>query len=423
MLELNFKVLLPAIIFSLCILEMSFGLSIRFYVVYWFYFYFIWSLFNIHIKSTSNYFYKRVNLRLLFFYFLSCLIYIIHHIFGFQLYEHSTSESFNILWWTIFGSLLITQIWQGYVNQELFYTYVRKIVFFGCIVSSSLGLFKYVNILSGNFLSSYYYNDQLLLGSSLSQDYNVYALGLSIGILLSVGFYNKTPKKYLKVLYILAICLLILAILLSGSRRGILMCGFNIFCLVYSYKITKARKQIEIISNIFFPIVLIFVINNSWDKISEYLVSTGLLDQSIFRVLTLKDEIQFESERSNRFLWSLDYFLNKNLFEQIFGSGFDYLKLMGRSFSGELEDNPHNYLFSALLYGGFFGFFLIIFLCSELISSSFHYHRVWFPVVLIILIFGLTSSNSLFAFRVFPTLLFLMSLRSRNRTNGSSQSV
>jgi hypothetical protein len=388
---------------------MSFGLSITFNVVWWFYFYFIWSIFNILITSTGKFLVRKVNSKLLIFYFLSVLIFIFHHFFGKEFYQLSTNDSFNILWWSTFGALLLVQIIQARVNYELFFTYVSKIVFLGCIISAALGILKYINILSGNLSSSYFYEEKLLLGSSLSTDYNVYSLGLSIGVLLSVGLYKNITKQYVKYLYILAISLIILSILISGSRRGILMSFFVIYCLFYSNKITIARKQMALISTIFIPIIILFLISSNWDNVSEYLLSSGLLDQSITRVLTLKDELQSENGRTTRFSWSVDYFSDRSGFDQIFGSGFEYLKLMGISFSGELEDNPHNYLLSALIYGGGIGFFLIILLSYILISSSFHHHRAWYPVVLIVLLFGLTSSNSLFSLRIFPTLVFMMS--------------
>ena len=191
------------------------------------------------------------------------------------------------------------------------------------------------------------------------------------------------------------------------------MSGFIIFCLIHFNKIMNARKQISLISTIFIPVIILLVISSNWDKISEYLLSSDLFDQSIARVLTLNDELQSENGRTTRFSWSIDYFSDR--------SGFEYLKLMGISFSGELEDNPHNYLLSALIYGGYVGFFLMILLSYMLISSSFHYHRVWYPVVLIVLLFGLTSSNSLFSLRIFPTLVLMMScVLTKNMQVGSN---
>ena len=410
MFGLHFKTLLPAIILALCILELSFGQSIPFLVVWWFYFYFVWSLINLNVKRKVDGSSIKVNTYLIILYILSCLIYILHHFLGKEFYQQSTDESFNILWWTMFGALLVYQIKQGQVNYRLFNKYVRNIVFFGCFISAFMGLFKYVNIISGRYLNSYYFENQLLSGSSLSTDYNVYSLGLTIGALISIGLYKQITKPPLKFLYILTIGLIIVSILLSGSRRGVLMSGFILFCLAYSHQITNASKQISLFTTFGVPIILIFLINNNWDKISGYLVSTNLLDESITRVLTLKDEFQGENERTTRFSWSLDYYYERSGFEQIFGGGFEYLTIMPNVFSGELEDNPHNYLLSSLLYGGIICFIIILFLSFELISSSFYCNRPWYPVVLIVLFFGLTSSNSLFAMRIFPTLVLLMSL-------------
>lgn len=389
---------------------MSFGLSIHFHVVWWFYFYFVWSLINFNGERNADGSSIKLNTYLIVLYLLSCLIYTLHHFLGKEFYQQSTSESFNILWWTIFGALLVYQMRQGQVYHTLFQVYVRNIVFFGCGISAFLGLLKYVNILSGRYLDSYYYGNKILLGSSLNSDYNVYSLGLTIGALLSIGLYIKITKLPLKFLYILTIGIILVSILLSGSRRGVFMSGFILFCLAYSQQITNARKQMNLFTTFGVPIILIFLFSNNWDKISGYLASTNLLDESIIRVLTLKEELQDENERTTRFSWGLDYYYEGSGFEQIFGGGFEYLKIMPNVFSGDLEDNPHNYLVSSLLYGGFICFIIILFLSFELISSSFYCNRSWYPVILIVLFFGLTSSNSLFAMRIFPTLVLLMSL-------------
>ena len=410
MFGLHFKSLLPAIIFSLCILEMSFGLSISFKVVWWFYFYFVWSIFNLNIKRKVDKGLTKSNKQLVIWYSLSCLIFTLQHFIGAEFYEQSTAESFNILWWSMFGALLVYQMRQGQVYYDLFQLYVRNIVFFGCCISALMGLLKYVNIISGRYLNSYYYENQLLSGSSLSTDYNVYSLGLTIGALLSIGLFGKHTKRLFKILYILIIGIIILSILLSGSRRGVLMSGFILFCLAYSHQIFSARKQITLVTTIFVPIGVLFFISYNWGKISEYLLSTDLLDQDITRVLTLKEELQGENERTTRFSWSLDYFSGRTGVETVFGSGFEYLQIMGRSFSGDLEDNPHNYLLSSLLYGGILSLIISLLMTYELILSSFDQNRIWYPVIIILIFFGLTSSNSLFAYRMFPTLVFIMSL-------------
>ena len=411
MFGLHFKTLLPAIIFALCILEMSFGLLIRFHVVWWFYFYFVWSIFNLNIKRKVDKGLIKSNMRLIILYLLSCLIFTLHHFLGKEYYQKSTSDSFNILWWSIFGALLVYQMRQGQVYFGLFHVYVRNIVFFGCCITGLMGLLKYVNILSGRYLNSYYYENQLLSGSSLSTDYNLYSLGLTIGALLSIGLFKKNTTHLFKLLYILTIGIIILSILLSGSRRGVLMSGLILFCLAYSSQILNARKQITLVTILFVPIVVLFFISNNWGKITEYLLSTDLINQDITRVLTLKEELQGENERTSRFAWGLDYFSERTGLETIFGSGFEYLKIMGRIFSGELEDTPHNYLLSSLLYGGILSLIISLLMTYELISSSFNQHRIWYPVVLVLILFGLTSSNSLFAMRLFPTLIFIMSLR------------
>lgn len=420
MFGLHFKTLLPAIIFSFCILEMSFGQSVSFKVTWWFYFYFVWSILNLNIKQKVDKVLIISNMRLIIWYLLSCFIFTLQHFLGKEFYQQSTNESFNILWWSMFGALLVYQVRQGQVYYGLFQVYVRNIVFLGCCISALMGLIKYINILSGRYLNSYYYENKLLLGSSLSTDYNVYSLGLTIGALLSIGLFGKNTKRLFKILYIMIIGIIILSILLSGSRRGVLMSGYILFCLAYSSQILNARKQITLVTTLFVPIVLLFVLSNNWGKITEYLLSTDLVDQGITRVLTLKEELQGDNERTSRISWCIDYFSEKTGLETIFGGGFEYLEIMGRNFSGGFEDNPHNYLLSSLLYGGYLSLIISLLMTYELISSSFNQHRIWYTVVLVVFAFGLSSSNSLFAMRLFPSLVFMMSLRFHKRNSSMS---
>jgi hypothetical protein len=70
-----------------------------------------------------------------------------------------------------------------------------------------------------------------------------------------------------------------------------------------------------------------------------------------------------------------------------------------------------------LLYGGILSLVISLLMSYQLISSTFNHHRIWYPIVLVVLTFGLSSSNSMFAMRMFPTLIFIMSLRIHKSNN------
>lgn len=402
---------LPAFIFAFCILEMSFGDTLSFYVVWWFYFYFVWSLFSLLARSGTRTNTIKLDRGLLVLYAINTLIYLAHHLLGKNLYDHSTNEAFNILWWTTFGILLVWQIQAGVISFIKFQKYLILLIFIGSVVAAFLGLIKYVNILSGSVSDSYYNQaGSLISGSSLNADYNVYALGLAVSLTLSQHLSAFWSGKNWNKLFSLSIPVMILSILLSGSRRGILMSGFLLFIIFLNKKILSAKNQMDLAFLLVFPLTVVGIISYYWIDIIVFLADSNLIDYSIERIFTLGEELKGENERTTRFAWSLSYFSEYGGLQTIVGGGFGYLKDMGRVFSGEVEDNPHNFLYSALLYGGYIGFTGMLIFVLRMVSAAFTHHRLWYPAVLLLVAFGLTSSNSLYAYRFFPTLALIVSL-------------
>ena len=391
---------------------MCFGVFIKFQVVWWFYFFVFWSLLNSYKAKRNPINSSKFDRRLLWLYAFNTLFYLFHHFFGKELYYHSTNEAFNILWWTTFGILVIWQIQSGIINFFKFQKYLILLVFLGSVTAAVLGLIKYVNILSGSILSTYYNQaGSLISGSSLSADYNVYALGLSISVVLSQNLNLFWVGKNWNKLFWISIPIVFLSILLSGSRRGILMVGFLLFILLSYKKIFSAKNQKNLAFLLFFPLTVLAVISYYWVDLIAFLAESNLVDYSIERIFTLGEELTAENERTTRFDWSLSYFLEYEGLQTFVGNGFGYLNEMGKVFSGEVEDNPHNFLYSALLYGGLFGFVGMLIFILRMISAAFSYHRIWYPVVLLIIAFGLTSSNSLNAYRIFPIIALIISIR------------
>lgn len=409
--KISVQSFLPALIFALCILEMSFGAVIKFHVVWWFYFYVFWSLLNSYKANRNLINSFKLDRRLLWLYAFNTLLYLGHHLLGKELYEHSTNEAFNILWWTTFGILVVWQIQFGIISFFKFQKYLILLVFLGSAIASVLGLIKYVNILSGS-MSANYYNQagSLISGSSLNSDYNVYALGLAVSFTLSQHLSTFWQGKNWYKLFLLSIPVVILSILLSGSRRGILMVGLILFVLFFKKKIITAKKQMDLVIFLIIPLIVVSIISYYWIDIIVFLAESSLIDYSIERIFTLGEELTGENQRITRFSWSLSHFSDYGGLQTIVGGGFGYLKDMGRVFSGDVEDNPHNFLYSALLYGGYIGFAGMLIFILRMFSAAFTHHRLWYPAVLLVVAFGLTSSNSLYAYRFFPALALIVSL-------------
>jgi hypothetical protein len=238
----------------------------------------------------------------------------------------------------------------------------------------------------------------------------VYALGLAVSFTLSQHLSTFWQGKNWYKLFLLSIPVVILSILLSGSRRGILMVGLILFVLFFKKKIITAKKQMDLVIFLIIPLIVVSIISYYWIDIIVFLAESSLIDYSIERIFTLGEELTGENQRITRFSWSLSHFSDYGGLQTIVGGGFGYLKDMGRVFSGDVEDNPHNFLYSALLYGGYIGFAGMLIFILRMFSAAFTHHRLWYPAVLLVVAFGLTSSNSLYAYRFFPALALIVSL-------------
>jgi hypothetical protein len=412
----KFRALLPALIFSMCILEMSFGVLLSFRVVWWFYFYSIFSFINIISSKNSKLLILKYNYKILYFYAISVLIFAFQYFNTDQQYIESTNDIFNILWWSTFGVLLTMQVRNQTVREELFWNYTLRIVFFGCILSASLGLIKYYNILIGNLYSNYFYQDSLIPGSSLSTDYNVYALGLMYGILFSYELKNQFQTLRLKIVFYLGNFVIILSSLLCGSRRGLLYVLGMLFLGFFFQNIKQLKNQFDIAKFSGLPLIVFFAFGLFWNEIVDKIENFGIIDSSISRIFTIVDEFSNESDRTSRFEWALNSFDNASFSKQFFGQGFIYLSEMGSSF-GNPEDHPHNFVLGALLYGGFFAVFFILICLFQMLNNSFANNKLIFLMLILYLPFSLTSSNSLFSCRIFPIIVILSSVISKTKYN------
>jgi hypothetical protein len=404
------KTFLPALIFSLCILEMSFGVNFHFKTVYWFYFYVVISLFDFLFSLNSKNKNLFVNKNIVYTYFLCVIIY------AFQFFVSSgynylicTSDMVNIFWWSIFGFVLILQVNNCLINLDLFWEYTYELVFFGSVISATIGLIKYYNILHNNYFLSYYYEKKLIIGSSLNSDYNIYTLGLLLGVLYSFELSKYLKTNLSKSIIYFGNLLMLVSIFLSGSRRGIILFFVIIYLRVYYKRIKILNFQYEIIRFLKFPIFCFSVIFIFSENLFFYLKNTNLIDKSISRIFTVLDQLSGENERTIRFSWALNDFKNSTLFEQLFGQGFSYLREMGLKFNVN-EDYPHNFLLSTLLYGGIFGIIFVVLNIFFLLQFTFkNNNKVIYFTLLFLFFFGLTSSNSLFSYKIFPILIFLSS--------------
>jgi hypothetical protein len=62
------------------------------------------------------------------------------------------------------------------------------------------------------------------------------------------------------------------------------------------------------------------------------------------------------------------------------------------------------------MYAGLIGGIVVVLLIFRALSLAFKQNKTMYFVFLFIVLFGLISSNTLFSYRVFPIILFLLAL-------------
>ncbi len=404
----KFSLLLPAFILALCFLEMAFGNLLHFRVVWLFYAYVIYFIFFRSFKASLS-----VNKVYILPYLFLVLGYLLAALLSDNFYNTIKGEMFNILWWTIFSLLVVSEL-----NKEakvvFFFNRLSLMIFTGSLVAAIIGLYKlYIFEFSGTIWeTSYSQEGTIIQGSSLNSDYNIYTLGILLGVFAGKYSNDLYPTKIKNLVFKLSTPVMALAMLTSGSRRGIL---FTILMLLIVY-LFKFSSQISIVRQLatqkvktltfccLFILLFILFVDNI-----EFILNNLQLESTIFgRLATLSSQLTQANERTLR--WDLAYEMlsSKDLVQLIFGSGFDYISRYGEKF-GNTEDNPHNFILATWLYGGFCAVLMlfITLITSLRCMANKPIFTFFFIAQLFLLFFSLTSSNTLFSYRIFPVLTLL----------------
>jgi O-antigen ligase len=330
------------------------------------------------------------------------------------IYLTNKSELFNILWWSIFVILTSTEL-NSKQNCDLFVKYFASITFIGSIISGFTGLLKIVLIeYYGIIIESIVFNgEDVIFGTSLYADYNVYALSIFFGIIC--GKYlkdNSDYKKFYTYLSNITFPFLFCSMILSGSRRAVVL-GFFALCIFFYFDLSSTRSikwnfQNRLRKIVRFLILSISIIILSY-TIIESTIENAEFANGINRLLTIKEDFGGKNDRTERWEYSLKYFKEMNFAEFLIGRGFDYINDFGKKFNNGYDDHPHNFIIATLLFGGIIGVLLIIIVLikSLRIYYSRNYFSLFFLILVFLIFFSFTSSNSLFSFRIIPFLLLL----------------
>lgn len=371
------------------------------FVLFYFFAFFITNRLNIRINIGNIIIFVNI-----YFYFLGLL-----WTSGF-IYNQNASDIVNIF------LLVLTLFCIGKIklsNYRVIMNLFIKLVSFTIPLFSIVSLYKYLLLLNGIQLQMFVVSGRPYpWGTSLVLDYNMFALGMLIGLICLIYYFYNSRSLFCQIYLLMSIFVVIASILFAGSRRGwvfltifILYFLFNLTKSIYRTIQKKSGKKIYVAIGLCLLLLFIFV-----PKISIDITNFYELEKLEYRFSTLNNVEDSFSERTARWDYAVWIMQNSNLFQWILGQGFEYLSLFGDKFgSADGEDYPHNFLVSSLLYSGVVGFianlimtFLPLFIMLKNIKRiGYEMSIIYFTV----LVFFMMSGNSIFSSKL---LLFLILL-------------
>jgi O-antigen ligase len=247
-------------------------------------------------------------------------------------------------------------------------------------------------------------------GTALQHDYNVFALGLVIG-LASLLWLTRWPgaATWERRLSAVAVPIVTVAVLLTGSRRGFV---FVLLALAMHVLVsgdgadTERRRRTTAVAAAWAILAVVATVVVPVRSSSVAPVVRSVQDVVIIsgadRVYDLEDVAGQAEARVPRMEWAWTALHGEYApHELVFGRGFSYLSEMGAMFSNPTgADYPHNLFLAALLHGGIV---LTVLLSAVLACAA---RRFWtarrdlgplMPIFMLTAAFALTSSASFYS--------------------------
>lgn len=357
-------------------------------------------------------------------FFLCILVYILAVLINPNVlldYRVVKSDLYVILWSIMFALIL----WSG-INDQNFLRFIeinKKLICIVTFILSLISLYKFYMLLQGVMLPLFNFNGTYAYGTALSSDMNMFALTMLIGLVVTLSLLRRANSILMKYFYLIPTITLIISIFMSGSRRGfilttlvILIAGF-IFLkkLLSNLSIVKVTISAYIIT---FVLLLTYIGSifsgvKLWDKISE-LINENQFQYTISRFLTISPEQLGNtfSSRSGRWDYAFTLIKEYNPLNLLFGKGFEYIGEYRQLTSTFIEDYPHNFFVSALLYSGVFGTSIVVMLFIVTFYNILkNRHAIGLHMILIYLItfsYMFISGNSVFSYKFFIFITILI---------------
>jgi hypothetical protein len=286
---------------------------------------------------------------------------------------------------------------------------VHRLVMVTSTIGGALGLAKLIYYNQGGIITALMDPDRgYPLGSSLRMDYNFYALPLLLGVLSAFWIMKMDPFPLSRSTAVVCLPLLISAILLSGSRRGLLVVVCAVPLLILWLVLFRANRGLgqptmgislkPVIGVIFLAAILSVIKLDSLTEFVSNVTSADSFSEVMKRWETFQ-EGTYSDTRMHYWTITMQRLSRFTPLEYLFGEGFAYVTDLGAD-PDLVEDYPHNFLLSSILYGGVLQ---TVCLLAVVVTALARLSRPsqgcgmfagWFVIVIIFLA---TSCNSFFS--------------------------
>lgn len=244
---------------------------------------------------------------------------------------------------------------------ERFQLQAHRTVLVVATVGAMLGLAKLVYFNQGGIIPSLMDPERgYPLGSSLRMDYNFYSLPLLLGLFSAFWLMKKDNSSLWRTAALLCLPELVLAVLLSGSRRGLMTvtCAVPILSAWVIFSRRHARlgqrgagiSRKAVLASLCLAAVLCGWKLDSLTQFVNEVTSADSFSDVMSRWRTF-EEGTYSDSRMHYWAIAMERLSRFEPIDYLFGQGFGYVTDLGADPS-LVEDYPHNFILSSMLYGG-----------------------------------------------------------------------
>jgi hypothetical protein len=256
-------------------------------------------------------------------------------------------------------------------------------------------------------------------GSSLNSDYNVFSVALIMTMGSALWLLNRDRSHWIYLICHISLPIMVTCVLLTSSRRALVFLSIGASAAFFT-RIWRRRRgsqparptgnRSRWVIGATYAIVVSIAATNIQTLAAR--VQDFFLEEEVQSVTTRAKTVSTSEAAESRLIYwqaSVQKLSQHTPFEWLFGSGFGYVRELGVGLD-VVEDYPHNFVLSALLYGGLFQTILTIILVVQAHRQAWFAgadHRILVFWLLMLTAFHLTSSNSVFSAEIFLVLMAL----------------